>query len=101
MTVKSGETKVYVDGVQVGATVTTAFANISASSNVDIGLGHVGTRWFSGLLDEVAIYDTVLSEARIVAHFDAGNNPIPEPSTFVLLTLGLLGLFARGRRRRQ
>ena len=100
MTAKSGETKVYLDGVQVGATTTTAFDSITASNNVDIGLGHVNTRWFKGLMDEVAIYDTALSQERVVAHFEAGNTAIPEPSTFVLLGLGLLGLCARGRRRR-
>jgi hypothetical protein len=79
MTSKSGETKVYLDGVQFGATVATAFDNISASSNVDIGIGHLGTRFFSGLLDEVAIYDSALSAERVDAHFAAGGGTPPPP----------------------
>ena len=79
MTAKSGETKVYVDGAQIGATVPTAFSNIAESSNVDIGIGHVGTRWFSGLMDEVAIYDTALSEERVLAHLVAGGGTPPPP----------------------
>jgi hypothetical protein len=86
MTAKSGETKVYVNGTQVGATVTTAFTNIAESSNVDIGIGHLGTRWFNGLLDEVAIYDSALSPDRIVAHYDAaGGTPPPPPPPATLL----------------
>jgi hypothetical protein len=86
MTAKSGETKVYVNGAQVGATVTTAFANIAESSNVDIGIGHLGTRWFNGLLDEVAIYGSALSQERIMAHYDAaGGTPPPPPPPATLL----------------
>ena len=88
MTAKTGETNVYVDGAQIGATVATPFSNISESSNVDIGIGHVGTRWFSGLLDEVAIYDTALSQQRIEDHFVAGGGTIvlppgPDPATLL------------------
>jgi hypothetical protein len=79
MTAKSGETKVYVDGVQFGATVTTPFTNVDESSNVDIGIGHLGTRWFNGLLDEVAIYNTALSPARVLAHFEAAGGELPPP----------------------
>ncbi|MEX2186485.1 MAG: LamG domain-containing protein [Pirellulales bacterium] len=86
MTAKSGETKVYVNGTQVGATVPTAFANIAESSNVDIGIGHLGARWFNGLLDEVAIYDSALSPERIMAHYDAaGGTPPPPPPAAALL----------------
>jgi hypothetical protein len=79
MTAKSGETKVYVNGAQFGATVTAPFTNILESNNVDIGIGHMGERWFSGLLDEVAIYDTALSGERILSHFVAGGGTPPEP----------------------
>jgi hypothetical protein len=80
MTAKSGETKVYVDGLQFGSTVTTPFTSVDASSNVDIGIGHVSTRWFNGLLDEVAIYDSALSAERVLAHYTAaGGEPPPPP----------------------
>lgn len=88
ITAKSGESKVYVDGEQVGSTVTTAFNNIAPSSNVSIGLGHANSRWFRGQIDEVAIYDQALSEERVLLHFlagDGGGEPEPEPDDAELL----------------
>jgi hypothetical protein len=88
ITAKSGESKVYVDGEQLGSTIGTTFANISASSNVSIGLGHDNGRWFFGRMDEVAIYDRALSEERVQFHFLAGAggvDPDPDPDDAELL----------------
>ena len=94
MTGKSGESKLYVDGAEF-STNTQVFDLITESSNVDISRGHVNTRWFNGLIDEVAIYDTALSAERIQAHYIAG---IPEPGTLLLLLSGLVGLWIWRRR---
>ena len=67
----------YVDGVKQTQTVVAGTAgatwgghhlwcvgNVAAASSFDFGIG--------GWVDEVAIYDTVLTPARIEAHYDAG-----------------------------
>jgi len=56
-------------------------------------------REFDGLIDEFAIYKSVLNEQRIEAHWVAAM--VPEPSTLVLITPGLAGLLAFSRRRRK
>jgi hypothetical protein len=44
-----------------------------------------GTRQFDGFLDEIAIYDTVLSPERVQAHYAAANDPgLPRITSFTL-----------------
>jgi hypothetical protein len=78
MTLGYGNASLYIDGnlIQSGAMTTT---NNTSSSVVSIARGFLGTRHFNGALDEVAIYDDVLSHSRILAHYDAGITP-PEPT---------------------
>ena len=58
MVIKSGDSRLYVDGVQQGPAVTTTFDNILASSSVSIGRGASGGRYLNGQLDEVRIWNT-------------------------------------------
>lgn len=39
--------------------------------------GWIGTNAYDGTLDEVALYDGVLSASRVTAHFNAGTNGVP------------------------
>ena len=73
-----GAKQLYVDGVLQAAGPTsglplTALAQIMIAGNV------LDSRYFNGLVDEVAYYNTVLSPARILAHFAAETAPIPPP----------------------
>lgn len=68
--------KLYVDGVE-RASGTTG----QSTFNMGTGAGYIGaangsTEFYKGLMDEVAVYNTALSAARVTAHFDAVNTRI-------------------------
>lgn len=69
---KNGATrKVYVDGVDV----TTGGGNstvTNTATELNIGRKTNGIQPFDGWIDEVAVYPTALSAARVSAHYDAG-----------------------------
>lgn len=87
---------VYIDGVgKWGNVIEDGALGFSYDR---LTLGSEGNRWylyngFVGLLDEVAIYDTVLSADRVAAHYAAGI--IPEPATLTLLGLGAIALLRK------
>ncbi len=63
------------------------------------GRSDMSQQKFSGNLDEIAIYGRVLTEDEIRMHYLMAK--VPEPTSFVLLTLGGLGLLVGRRRKRQ
>lgn len=76
MTVKSGDSRLYVDGVALGSPATTTFTSITPATflpggtrGVRLANGHQGGRWFRGGLDEVAIYNRALPPERVQAHY--------------------------------
>jgi Concanavalin A-like lectin/glucanases superfamily/Lamin Tail Domain/CotH kinase protein/Bacterial TSP3 repeat len=76
MTIKSGDSRIYVDGTELGTPVTTTFTSISPATyapgttrGVRLANGHQGGRWFRGRLDEVAIYNQALPPERVRAHY--------------------------------
>ncbi len=54
--------------------------------------------YFDGLIDDVKIWDNILTMEQITAEYQS---VIPEPSTFALLAMGLAMLFVRGGRRKR
>ena len=85
----NGELKLYVDGVLEHADsslvngitlngaggIGTPFIAVGAARNVV----DAGYRPFDGLIDEVALYGTVLDATAVEAHYDAGGMPEPPP----------------------
>ena len=86
--------EIFVDGISRGTT-TTNNNPLDANPSIMIGGNVLDSRYFSGLIDEVAYYPTVLSVARIRAHFQAGSGS--SSSVTSVPTLGewaLAGLIA-------
>ena len=72
MATKNGaEVHIYVDGVDrtAAATNTTLTSNATA---LNIGRASTGSAYSSADIDEVAIYPTALSPARVLAHYQVG-----------------------------
>ena len=77
----SEDMKIYVNGVEVPATLTSASTTItsiySSTSPVRIGAfqdssGSVGT-YFQGIIDEVEIFNRTLTDAEILAIYESGS----------------------------
>ncbi|WP_283136775.1 LamG-like jellyroll fold domain-containing protein [Rhizohabitans arisaemae] len=58
--------RLYVDGVQAGSTPRTGPINFAAAGPLRIGGNAVWGEYFSGLIDEVRVYDRALTAAEIV-----------------------------------
>ncbi|HEV8250104.1 MAG TPA: LamG-like jellyroll fold domain-containing protein, partial [Gaiellaceae bacterium] len=77
--------KLYVDGVLVrSATATTQLT--ANSQSLTIGRSTDNVRIFGGQLDEVAVYGTALSAARIQAHYAAATTADTTPPAVTLTT---------------
>jgi hypothetical protein len=84
---KSGATNVlYIDGVDRTGSVTNQTMTDNVS-NWRVGRGQTTQAW-DGLIDEVAIYPTALSQARVQAHYEAGIAAAEAP-TLRLVTSGM------------
>lgn len=69
---KSGATvKLYVDGVDETGAVTDSTC-VNNTAGLTVGGGSTSVELFLGLLDEVAVYPTALSAARVQMHYAAG-----------------------------
>lgn len=69
---KDGPTvKLYLDGVDVTGTVTDSTLTNSTGA-FQVGASVSGTSFWDGSIDEVAMYPTALSAARVLAHYEEG-----------------------------
>jgi Concanavalin A-like lectin/glucanases superfamily len=69
---QGGNVEIFVDGVSRGTT-TTNNNPLDGNPSIMIGGNVLDSRYFTGLIDEVAYYPTVLSLGQINAHFRAGS----------------------------
>lgn len=73
---KNGSTTlIYIDGVD-RTTGDTAQTLTDPAEPLNIGRSQAGNQYLNGTIDEVAIYNTVLSPARILAHYNAGTGVV-------------------------
>src|SRR5207248_2463970 len=67
--------RLYLDGSQVSTAVGTGSINASTQP-LNIGRGPATGNYFSGAVDEVAIYGSALTAAQIQTHYKAGRAQI-------------------------
>ena len=69
----SGALTLYVDGAVAG-TATGSTLSLTSPSTLNLGRIQAGGNYLLGSLDEVAVYNTVLSAAMVGAHYTAGTS---------------------------
>ena len=67
----TGKIILYVDGVEAGS-ATGNLLSLTSPVNLNLGRLQTGINYYSGMLDEVAIYNTVLTPGAVAAHNGAG-----------------------------
>ena len=91
----------WIDGVKMAAQTMTQTSNTIGDTAIHIGDYRTGTsdRDWDGLIDEVAVWNHALSDADALEVYSLGLNgqPIPEPTTLILLGLGGLSLLRKRR----
>ena len=77
---ETGDLVLYVDGVEVASEVQPGPAGVANTDHaIYIGGEGVGGVSFEGVIDEVAVYDSVLAPGRVLARFDRVDVPPPPP----------------------
>ncbi len=88
----------FVDGSLVGS-APASFSPGSVPFTIGRNISGDPRYPLDGVVDEVAYYNYALSADRVSAHYQTGIGVIPEPSTALLLGLGLAGMTARRKSR--
>ncbi len=67
----TGAMQLFVDGVSAG-TATSNTATLTGSTTINVARLATGGNYLAGSLDEMALYNTVLSQATVTSHYNAG-----------------------------
>jgi hypothetical protein len=65
----SGGLALYIDGASAGTATGPIGSSLTAPSKLNMGRLQTGANFFTGSLDEVAVYSTVLSGATVLTHY--------------------------------
>lgn len=79
----SQDANLYLNG-QFMQTVTGTVNVTPGTASLFVGKSDVGTEYWDGYIDNVAVYPTILSAARIAAHWNAGNLRVVTPKRMPL-----------------
>lgn len=98
-TATSDTATLYIDGVMMEEKTSYNLfgVDISPTGRLAIGAGNTVLYGFDGSIDEVAMYNYALSASQVAAHYAA----VPEPSTILLLSSGIICLLAYAWRKRK
>jgi hypothetical protein len=81
--------RAYVNATEVGSSATPAGSSSVSNPILMVGATETTAQNFDGVIDEVAIYGTALSAARIEAHYDAGALSFPITPAAVAATVAV------------
>lgn len=75
----SGAVKLYVDAVLDGSG-TASGGTLSSNANARIGYGYDGAAHYVGLMDDIRVYGTDLSQTQLLSIFQGNNDPTTPPT---------------------
>jgi hypothetical protein len=85
--------RLYLNGAQVATSALTG--NIGPATNgLNIASWDGSSEYMRGTVDDVAVYGSALSAARVAAHFSAGSTTTPPPDPTVAAPTGLSAMAA-------
>jgi hypothetical protein len=76
----SGAVKLYVDA-QLDGSGTTGTGSLSSNAHARIGYGYDGAALYQGLIDDVRVYDTDLSQTQLLSITQGNSDPDTPPDT--------------------
>lgn len=66
-----GQSRIYVDG-NLDGTIQAGISALTANPLISIGGNTLDNRYFNGLIDEVAIYNRLLTDSEVLQHYQVG-----------------------------
>lgn len=90
---------IWLDGEYIGSLSTREFQEINAGYRIGSFWTEWGWEYSLGKIDDVLVYDHMLSEADILALFHAQS--VPEPTGFLLFAFGAVSIVGAYRRKRK
>ena len=98
-----GTHSIYVDGSPVEASTASQGIPSNGAAFLIGGVNQSGTpnARYTGLIDEVQVYDQALSDTQIDFLFQNPTQVVPEPGTLSLLSVGLFASWIALKRRKR